>query len=154
MRAVLLAPALVSALLVAGCSGGKEAEVQKAAEAGVQVTDARLVLPIVKDNPGAVYFNLVNASDAAKKVTSIDVVGTDMAMIHDTVDKDGKSTMVMLHEVAVPAKATVIFAPGGRHVMVMGIKPELKAGATAELKVNFEGGDVLEATIPVTAGGN
>lgn len=154
MRAVLLAPALISALFVAGCSGGQEDTIPKATDASVQVVEGRLVLPIVKDNPGAVYFNLVNASDAAKKVLSVDVAGGDMTMIHDTVDEGGKSTMVMLHEVPVPAKATVTFAPGGRHVMVMGIKPDLKAGATTELKVNFEGGDVVTATIPVTAAGN
>lgn len=149
MLARLLAPALVSALLLTGCSGGKEAAIPKSTAEGLQVVEARLVLPIVKDSPGAVYFGLVNDSDQPQKVMSIDVAGADMAMIHDTIDKGGHSSMNMVQNVVVPAHTTMAFAPGGRHVMVTGIKPELKAGVNTVLKLNFESGDVLATSIPV-----
>ncbi|MCW1403239.1 copper chaperone PCu(A)C [Novosphingobium sp. MW5] len=148
MRAVLLAPALVSALFVAGCSG-QDAEIPKTTAEGVQVLEPRMVLPIVKDSPGAVYFNLVNDSDKAKKVMSIDVAGTDMAMIHDTIETGGRSSMQMAQNVVVPAHGSMAFAPGGRHVMVTGIKGEIKAGVNTVLKINFDDGDVFAAPIPV-----
>ena len=148
MRARLLAPAPViaglSALLLAGCSGGEEAAIPKTTAEGLQVQEQRLVLPIVKDSPGAAYFNLVNDSDQPQKILSVDVGGTDMSMIHDTIDKGGHSSMTMVQNVVVPAHTTMAFAPGGRHVMVTGIKPELQAGVNTVLKINFANGDVLE----------
>lgn len=151
MLARLLAPGLAVSLLLAGCSdGGGNVTVTKSTAEGVQVTEPRMVMPIVKDSPGAVYFNLVNDSDQPQKVLSIDVDGTDMAMIHDTVDKGGVSTMTMVHDVEVPAHGTMAFAPGARHVMVTGIKPEIKAGAKAVLRIKFANGKVLETSIPVT----
>ncbi len=155
MRARLLALALVSglasALLLAGCSGGNEAAVPKTTSEGMQVIEPRMVMPIVKDSPGAVYFNLVNDLDQPQKVLSIDVAGADMAMIHDTIDKGGHSSMTMVHNVEVPAHGTMAFAPGARHVMVTGIKPELKAGANTLLRIKFGNGDVLETSIPITS---
>lgn len=149
MRARLLAPALISVLLVAGCSGGKEAAIPKTTAQGLQVVEPRMVMPIVKGSPGAVYFNLVNDSDQPQKVLSIDVAGADMAMAHDTIDKGGHSTMTMAQNVVVPAHGTMAFAPGGRHVMVTGIKSELKAGVNTVLRINFANGDVLATPIPV-----
>ncbi|WP_310531650.1 copper chaperone PCu(A)C [Novosphingobium sp.] len=153
MRARLLAPALaVSLLLLAGCSEGKnEVVVTKSTVEGLQVTDPRLVLPIVKDSPGAVYFTLVNSSAKPRKILSIEVAGGDMAMIHDTVDKGGHSSMTMAHDVVVAAGSSMAFAPGGRHVMVTGLKPGLKPGVDSELKINFDTGDALVTNLPVVA---
>lgn len=149
LPASALAPALLSVLLVAGCSGDKEVAVPKTTAEGMQVVEPRMVMPIVKDSPGAVYFNLVNDSDQPQKVLSIDVAGADMAMIHDTIDKGGHSSMNMVPNVMVPAHGAMAFAPGARHVMVTGIKPELKAGMNTVLRINFENGDLLATSIPV-----
>lgn len=153
MRARLLAPALaVSLLLLAGCSEGTgDVVVSKSTAEGLQVTEPRLVLPIVKDSPGAVYFTLVNSSAKPRKILSIEVSGGDMAMIHDTVDKGGHSSMIMAHDVVVAADSTMAFAPGGRHVMVTGLKPDLKPGVDTELKINFDNGDALVASLPIAA---
>lgn len=152
MRSRLLAPAIaVSLMLLAGCSKGNgDVVVSKSSAEGMQVTEPRLVLPIVKDSPGAVYFTLVNSSAKPRKVMSIEVAGGGMAMIHDTVDKGGHSSMTMAHDVVVPAGSSMAFAPGGRHVMVTGLKPDLKPGVDTELKINFDTGDALVASLPVT----
>lgn len=150
MRARLLAPGLAVSLLLAGCSdGGGNVTVTKSTAEGMQVVEPRMVMPIVKDSPGAVYFNLVNTSDQPQKILSIDVAGADMTMIHDTIDKGDHSSMTMAQNVVVPAQGMMAFVPGGRHVMVTGIKPELRAGVNTVLKINFASGDVLATTIPV-----
>lgn len=150
MRAVLLASALAASLVLSGCSSGdNEVAVPSSTAEGVQVQDGRLVLPLVKDGAGAIYLNLVNDSDQPKKILSIDVAGVDMTMVHETLDKGGVSSMQMVENAVVPAHGNMVFAPGGRHIMLMGLKPDLKAGGSALLKVNFEGGAFVAAAIPV-----
>ncbi|MFM5932361.1 MAG: copper chaperone PCu(A)C [Novosphingobium sp.] len=155
MRARMLAPVHALALsltaLVGGCSGGggNEVQIPKSTAEGITIVEPRLVLPIVKDSAGAVYFTIANETDKPQKILSIDVGGTDMAMIHDTIDKGGVSSMQMVQSATVPANGSMVFAPGGRHVMVTGLKPELQAGVNTLLKVNFDNGDIAAVAIPV-----
>ncbi|MFM6932133.1 MAG: copper chaperone PCu(A)C [Novosphingobium sp.] len=152
MRARLLAPVLAVSSLLAGCSQGSgDVTVSRSTVEGMQVTEPRLVLPIVKDSPGAVYFTLVNSSAKPRTILSIEVKGGDMAMIHDTVDKGGHSSMTMAHDVVVAAGGKMAFAPGGRHVMVTGLKPDLKPGVDTELKINFDNDDAMVTSLPVRA---
>jgi copper(I)-binding protein len=150
MRLPSLVASLAAITLIAGCSGGQknEAGAGSAAES-VRILEPRLVLPLVKDNPGAVYFNLVNESDSPQKIEAVEVVGTEMSMIHDTVDSGGHSSMQMVHDVTIPARGSMPFVPGGRHVMVTGIKPEMKPGTNATLKISFDGGKATTIDIPV-----
>lgn len=152
MRVFLLAPVAAVTLVLAACSGEKSAsDAPKSAVEGLAITEARLVLPLVSDNPAAVYFTLANQGDAPQQVKSVSVEGAGMTMVHETVDVGGHSKMQMAENVVVPAKGTVEFAPGGKHVMVTGLKPELKANAKTVLTIDFDSGAKASAELPVIA---
>ena len=51
-------------------------------------------------------------------------------MIHRTIVKDGVARMVHASRIELPPKASLIFAPGGYHLMLMNPKPALRAGDT------------------------
>jgi copper(I)-binding protein len=108
---------------------------------GVSVTNARLVLPPVAGNPGAVYFDIANGSDSQLAIASAAVTGAGMAMLHATSTRDSTAAMVHVEEVPFPARQTVSFAPGGLHVMVHDLGPEIVAGSTAEVTLTFIDGD-------------
>ena len=85
------------------------------------ITDKRLVLPAVKGNPAALYFTIANKAKTDLVITSVHVESAKETMMHETVG----GTMNMLDTVTVPAGGAVAFAPGGKHVMVMGLSPAI-----------------------------
>ena len=58
--------------------------------------------------------------------------------LHQTVVTNGVARMTGPAPVDVPAGQPVVFAPGGRHLMVMGLKTPLKAGDKVTFKLRFE----------------
>ena len=80
----------------------------------------------VIDNPGAEDFLLSASSDVAGAVE-----------LHKTIMEDGNMKMVHQMNVPVPTGETV-FKPGDLHVMLIGLKNDLKPGDTFTVTLNFE----------------
>ena len=53
----------------------------------------------------------------------------------------------------IPAKGSVLLAPGGLHVMLMGLPQPLKAGTTLPLTLNFEKAGTVTLDVPILAPG-
>lgn len=125
------------------------------AKPGLAAANGTLVLPAVSGNPAAAYFALTNGSDKAATIAAVDVAGAGMAMPHETKDVGGHSQMGHLADPTVKPGETLVFAPGGKHVMVMDPPAGLKPGATVEMTLTFADGDKLSAPLAVQApGGN
>lgn len=138
MRWTMMAGTVVLAATLAGCNRADR----------VTVDDAWIRLPAAPGRPAAAYFTVHGGPSAA---TLIDVTA-DIAVraeMHDSMTGPGGMTsMKPLTSVAVPARADVLFAPGGRHVMLFGINPKAKAGKIYNLTLIFANGARLYA--PVT----
>lgn len=155
MRISRLAPVLmaVSILSLAAC---KEEPAQEAAPEGipgVSASNARLVLPAVKGNPGALYFDIVNAGDEFVALRAVSVADAKEAMMHETVDENGTTKMLPMAPLTLDKGKPVKFEPGGKHVMVMDLAETLKAGDTTEVTATFAGGDKLSFPAKVEAPG-
>lgn len=59
-------------------------------------------------------------------------------MIHETIQQDGVARMQHVERIEIPAGETVELAPGGYHVMFMGVSEPLKAGETFPATLVFE----------------
>ncbi|MTI15579.1 copper chaperone PCu(A)C [Sansalvadorimonas verongulae] len=64
-------------------------------------------------------------------------------MLHDTVKKDGKMSMVHQMSITIPAGKRVKFKPGGLHIMVMGLSKSLTIGDMVPFELHFSNGTVL-----------
>lgn len=148
-RALRLLPVLVAALLISGCNRNQPPPLNGNPKEGVTITDARLVMPIVSGTPAAAYFTVVNDSDKPAQLMTIDVMGAQMAMMHETIMTGDKARMQMLQSVDVPAHGAVKFEPGGKHVMVTGLAPELKANVMSRITLTFSDGDKVAEDLPV-----
>lgn len=126
--------ALALAPMLAGCS--------KSAEPAV--TQGWMRLPANPAAPAAAYFTL----KGGRKAETLVGVSTDLAAkaeMHDTMTMKGAmpghggamTGMAPLARVPLPAGGEVAFAPGGRHVMVFGVKPQARAGGTAVMTFHF-----------------
>lgn len=151
MRSKLAAVLLASATLaLAACSQTDDAAPPVDENpTGLVVSNARLILPPVKGNPAAVYFDLKNEGTRAVAVRSADVADAARAEMHDVMEYGGKMTMNEMGPTTIAKGETVKFEPGGKHVMVFDLSPELAAGGKTEMTLTVAGGDKVSVEVPV-----
>lgn len=144
----------VATLGLSACGGGvsEEAAVPDAAP-GLSVTNARLVLPAVAGSPAAMYLDLAYDGDRTPAVNRIVVDGAESAVMHEMGEWDGKMEMMEMLPIIMKKGDTVKFEPGAKHIMVMGVSPELQAGGTTEATFVIAGGDKLSFPVKIQAAG-
>lgn len=109
-------------------------------------------MPISAPN-GAVYFELANKGKVADKLVSASSPRAQKAELHTHVDDNGVMRMrAVAGGIAVPAGSTVKFAPGGLHVMLMGLKTPFKTGEKYPLTLNFEKAGPVKVEVVVVDG--
>ena len=109
-------------------------------------------LPAVPGRPAAAYFTLNGgpASDVLVRVTADYAI---RAELHETVSTGGRMSMKPIARVPVPARGTVPFEPGGRHVMLYDLDPRARPGTTTLLTLTFgDGSRLYRKAFVVSAG--
>jgi copper(I)-binding protein len=129
----------------------EEAQAGSAGPEGIAVTNARLMLPAVEGNPGAVYFDVANSGTQNRVVRAVSVAGAGSTMLHTTVEGGG---MQEATQVLVAPGETVKLEPGGKHAMAMNLADTVKPGDKAEVTVTFVGGDKISVPADVRAAGD
>ena len=121
--------------------------------APLYVDGAYVRLPAVAGRPGVAYFTVHGGKDAATliSVTSPRVVKSEL---HESMAQGGMASMAPIGDVPVPAKATLKFAPGGKHVMLFDINKSVQAGGKMTLVFTFSNNDRIEVEAPVIAAGD
>ncbi|MCA1197070.1 copper chaperone PCu(A)C [Sphingomonas sp. R647] len=139
MRSLVVA--VMAAVTLAGCE-----------QAQLGVDDAWVRLPAVSSRPGAAYFTVKGGADATSLlgVSSPAAVRTEL---HEMKHEGGMMTMSPLKDVAIPAGSTVKFEPGGKHVMLYDISPEVRAGGKIPLRLAFANGKTIEVEAELRAPG-
>lgn len=116
---------------------------------GVSVRDAW----IREAPPGAAmmagYLELRNSTPRPQVLTAASSTGFESVSLHRTVVRDGMAGMEHLSQIEFAPNASLIFAPGGNHLMLMNPKQALRAGDAVVIKLEFRGGLVLPATFAV-----
>ena len=148
-RSLLSAVALaLAALGPAACGEApEEAEAAPAATEGIAVTNARLMLPAVAGNPGALYFDVSNTGTENRVIRAVSIAGAGSAEMHS---KD----MQLVIQVTVPQGGSIKFEPGQQHVMAMDLADTVTAGSQAEVTVTFVGGSKVVFPAEVRAAGD
>ena len=155
MKNTILASAMLalSTLGLAACGGEAPAE-EADANMGLEVTDARLVLPAVSGNPSAIYLSIANGSDRDVMLREGTVEGMGNYMIHKTSTWNGEASMAELMQVPIAAGETLALNPGEMHLMT-GPTPEgMEAGGIATVNLSFVGGKELAVEADVIAAGD
>ena len=118
-------------------------------EAGVSVRDAW----IREAPPGmtmmAGYMALHNNTLRPQVLVAASSSEFKTAMIHRTIVKDGVAGMMHASQIELAPKASLIFAPGGYHLMLMNPKRTLRAGDPVVINLELRGGLVLPVTFEV-----
>ncbi len=85
----------------------------------------------------AVYMTLKN-NGAADRLLSASTAAASLVEIHNMNMDGGVMRMRKLDGVDLPAGGTAVFAPGGLHMMLFGLKAPLRAGTSFPLELRFE----------------
>ncbi len=100
------------------------------------------------DAPSAAYFTIQtgDAPVALRDVLSEAAVRVEM---HEMVSEGGMMKMRAVESVDIPAKSTVRFEPGGKHVMLWSINPQVVATGKVPMTLIFSNGDriIIEAVV-------
>jgi len=89
---------------------------------------------------GVVYMTIVGG-DQSDRLVSVSVSSdvAAMAELHESVmAEDGTMTMRAVSDVDIGSGSTVLFEPGGLHVMLVQLVDPLEMGATFSLVLTFE----------------
>ncbi len=140
-----LAIALLSLLAALVSGGARSAQIG----AAVSIERAWVSAVPIAGHPAAGYLTLIGgaAPDTLVRVSS---PGASAIELHASMAGGGMMQMAKLRSVAVPARARVIFAERGRHLMIFGLKLGTKS---LPLTFTFASGRTVSVTAPVRAVG-
>lgn len=119
--------------------------------AAPQVSDA-WSRPAAAGTTGAGFLTLSNPGKAADALVAVESPVARKVEMHRSTMRDGVSSMQKLDRVALPPGARVSFAPGGAHLMLLGLKQALKVGDKAPATLVFASGARVAATFEVRVG--
>jgi len=136
-RSFLIA-AFAAAALLAGPSphAALPDGVVLAADSGVTVQEAWARATPGAATNGAAYVTLAGGSQPDSLV-GVSTSVAAMADVHETINDNGVMKMRSVPAVPIPPGQTVTFAPGGTHIMLMGLKQPLTAGQNFPLTLTF-----------------
>ncbi len=100
----------------------------------------------------AIYLTFVGGT-VDDRLLRVSTAWAAKSELHETVvDSAGVVRMLpALAGFALPAKERVMFAPGGKHVMVTGLKRELREGQTFPVNLTFEKAGIVRVMVQVRA---
>lgn len=117
------------------------------AEESVRVFNAWARASVLASRPGAAYVTIESVSDDTLIGASTPVA--KRVMIH-AVEKDGDvSRMKHVETPELPAGERITLAPGGMHLMLMGLQDKLSEGTTFPMTLSFENAGEITVEVSV-----
>lgn len=103
-------------------------------------SDVEITKPMPGRNMSAGYFVLTNNTDTAIRITGVTSPQFGRVEMHQTTLEDGISRMREIDELVVPARGSITFERGGKHLMLMRAQ---ELGQTVALQLFSDDAPVL-----------
>jgi len=102
------------------------------------------VRPGAKNMGTALYFTVENTGNETDTLYSVTSDVSDMIMLHETYSKGDLMGMKKVKAVVIEPGKSVKFEPGGKHIMVMKLKRDIKIEDEIEFSIHFRrAGDII-----------
>lgn len=111
------------------------------------ISDAWARATVPGQSVGAAYMKI--NSPAATTLIRIESDVSQFTEVHNMTHQNGVMQMRMQKQLDVPAGQSIDLAPGGTHLMLLGLKKPLKAGESLQLKMTFVDGAGNKTVVPV-----
>lgn len=139
----LILPVMLIAPLVVAC--GEEGT------SDISVSDAWARASVTET--GAAYVTIENKGNADDALVEAASPAAERVEVHDMTMEGMVMKMRKLDGLPVKAGETVTLAPGGKHIMLIGLKNTLEEGESVPLTLVFEKAGKIEVEAPVRAAG-
>lgn len=95
--------------------------------------------PAAAGSMGVVYLTLTNEGREADRLVGARSEVAEAVELHrTTMENDVMKMQPIAGGVELPARGRVVFEPGGAHIMLIGLKRDLKAGDRFSVELQFE----------------
>ena len=98
---------------------------------------------------GAVYLRISNQGAEADRLVGVSSPAAAHGEIHETRSQAGTMQMRQVSALVCPPGATVNILPGGVHIMLVGLKQPLVAGADLAVTLTFQAAGSVTLAVPV-----
>jgi copper(I)-binding protein/cytochrome oxidase Cu insertion factor (SCO1/SenC/PrrC family) len=97
------------------------------------------------------YMTLVNTGEEELTLIKVESDAYENVEVHEMARVDGLMEMHEVTDLSIPAKGQIEFAPGGKHLMMMGPKQHLSKGQKVNITLTFKSGKKQLVSIEVAA---
>ena len=140
MKKILLSMIILAVLGLSSCQAKTET---------IKINDP-WARPGISGNNSAAYMTIVNGTDMDDKLLAAECDCAEKVELHESMmNMDGKMMMMEQENIPVPAGKSAELKPGGLHIMLIGLKQDLKAGETLDLSLTFEKAGTITIQVPV-----
>lgn len=112
-----------------------------------QATNAYMNALLPGQTRAAVYLTLFNPYPQDHKILSLEAAVAGQAEIHRHTYDNGLMKMRPVPHAVVPAGGSLVFAPGGYHIMLFDVDGQPKVGTQFSMTMEFDSGE--QFTFPV-----
>ena len=98
---------------------------------------------------GAAYVTVVNHGGEADRLVAVETDVARRSELHTHLMEEGVMKMRQVEAIEVDPGAPMVMAPGGLHVMLMGLKQPLEQGSRFPLRLVFERAGKVEVMVEV-----
>jgi copper(I)-binding protein len=128
---------ILAAVLLTACS----------TEEGIEVHQVWM-RPVAQGENGAVYFVMHNHSSGADELTGVSSDAAQAAELEASTVVGDVAEMKKVDSLPVEAFAEIEFAPGGYHVMLIGLQQDLNVGDQIEIILHFKNHEDMTIRVP------
>ncbi len=121
--------------------------------AGSAADDISVADPRVRAVPegqmnSAAFMILKNAGPSDHAVVAAQSPVAKVVELHTHVNEGGMMKMRQIEKIEIKSGSEAVLQPGGLHVMLMGLKQQIKDGDVVPVTLKFEDGSKMELTAP------
>ena len=109
--------------------------------------------PAAQGHNGVIYLGIKNQGAADDRLVAVSTPLATKVELHRSTMEEGVHRMEKVESIVVPAGGTVELAPGGLHIMLIGLKFMLMAEETIPVTFTFERSGAITTGVSVEAPG-
>jgi hypothetical protein len=127
---------------------------QQGGSASIKIDDPWARATPASAKTGAVYLKVENTGAAPDRLTGGSSPVAASLQVHEMkMEKNVMRMRPLPNGLPIPAKGSVSLSPGGYHIMLTGLKKQLKMGETVPVELTFEHAGKVSVNVPVRAMG-
>ncbi len=97
------------------------------------------------------YLDVVNNDSLPLLLIGVSTDDAYAAEVHETMQHDGMAHMTPRAEITIAPGTALAMAPGGVHIMLVGVRRALAAGDSVRVRLRFGDSSAVTTSIPVKA---